>query len=130
MVNTNNFDNMVNYPRIPFECLTKIPNNALINKFEIYKCLGYRPSQVTGKIIVTEAISSVINRDDIRFYFFLSLGKVVVHKSKKAFHNRYELHDFKTISEFVWGIIKESGDFPYNYNKFKAIAFPYNIDLI
>lgn len=131
MKNKINLDDLSTYPKIPFKSFDTVPEDMYFKKESVYDCLGLQPDKVNGAVVIVYAPSSVIGREDIRFFFFLSHSKVVVQRGFKCFKNSYSLHDFEGhISEFVWSTIKEYGDFPHNMKLFCHVNFDRDIDSI
>lgn len=118
------------YPNIPFS-VEKVGVSDKLDVPRIYDCLGLEPSDVSGNVLVVEAYSSTTELDDIVFYIFIGLGKIVVKNRRKYFYTNFTLHETSNLlSEFIWDYIKEYGDLNYNIEKYTSIAYPYSIDLI
>lgn len=129
MYNSDSFDELV-YPSIPFS-FERVGESDKLDEPRIYDCLGLEPTEVTGSVLIVEAPSSKEELDDLVFYIFIGLGKIVVRNRRKYFYTNFTLHDTPSlISNFIWDYIKEYGDLDYTLLDYAGRNFPYNIDLI
>lgn len=130
MFNTNISGTLKNdLPRIPFTFYPKGSENFVTN-CSVFNELGVSMNEVSSNILVVVAKDTTNLKNNLIFYYFMSLEKVVVcfigDNTRKI--KTYDLN--MSISTFIWTMIKEYGDYNGNYTNFANIQYPLDIDSI